>query len=171
MLINGAERFVLAHEYGHVLMHKLHILGQDSATTPSADSPWDMEFAADSFGAMVAVESGRLLDFLPANMALEGAELTMKTDEIFDEVLGMASPGVPGGSEENANHPPFSQRVAVLEHLYRQLHPDQDTADDDLLGMQVPARTLDQIWRRARPQLTAILQSEIPLHPVWRESQ
>ena len=44
---------------------------------------------------------------------------------------------------------------------------DKLAADDDLVGMQVPARTLDQIWRRARPQLTTIMQSGIPLNAVW----
>lgn len=33
--------------------------------------------------------------------------------------------------------------------------------------IEVPARTLDQIWRRARPQLTTIMQSGIPLNAVW----
>lgn len=149
MLINGAERFVLAHEYGHVLMHELRVLGQDSPTPPAADSAWDKEFAADTFGALTAIESGALLDRLPANMALEGAELAMKTDEIFDEVLDMAiaAAHAPDGGtsgegttdEAAPSHPPFSQRIAVLEHLYRQHHPNPAVADDDLPGMRAPA--------------------------------
>jgi hypothetical protein len=164
MLINGAERFVLAHEYGHVLMHELRVFGQDSAAAPGADSAWDMEFEADTFGALIAVRSGGMLDLLPANMALESAELAMRAEEIFDEVLAAATGSAP---EETVSHPPFPQRVAVLEHIYRQHHPDPAAADDDLVGMQVPARTLDQIWRRARPQLTTIMQSGIPLNAVW----
>ena len=175
MLINSAERFVLAHEYGHVLMDELHVLGQASPAPPGANLAWDKEFAADSFGALVAVESGALLDRLPANMALEGAELAMKTDEIFDEVLDMASgahvPDAGTSGETPVSHPPFPQRILVLEQLYRQNHPDPAVADDDLPGMRVPAQTLDQIWKRTRPQLTAILQSGMPLHPVWRPSQ
>jgi hypothetical protein len=175
MLINSAERFVLAHEYGHVLMDELHVLDQASPAPSGANSPWDKEFAADTFGALVAVESGALLDRLPANMALEGAELAMKTDEIFDEVLDMATgahvPDAGSSGEASASHPPFPQRILVLEQLYRQNHPDPAVADDDLPGMRVPAQTLDQIWQRTRPQLTAILQSGMPLHPVWRPSQ
>ena len=167
MLINSAERFVLAHEYGHVLMDELHVLGQASPAPPGANSAWDKEFAADSFGALVVIESGALLDRLPANMALEGAELAMKTDEIFDEVLDMATgahvPDAGTSGEAPASHPPFPQRILVLEHLYRQNHPDPAVADDDLPGTRVPAQTLDQIWKRTRPQLAAILQSGMPL--------
>lgn len=175
MLINGAERFVLAHEYGHVLMHELCVLGQDLPTPPAADSAWDKEFAADTFGALTAVESGQMLDRLPPNMALEGAELAMKTDEIFDSVLDMAIAVHVAERRTSdgafATHPPFPQRIAILEHLYRQLHPDPAAADDDLPGMRAPAMTLDQVWKRARPQLAAILQSGMALHPVWRPNQ
>ncbi|MDQ1399211.1 MAG: hypothetical protein QOK20_1143, partial [Acidimicrobiaceae bacterium] len=69
--------------------------------------------------------------------------------------------------EESATHPPFFQRIALLERMYVELHPDPETARQDLEGMLVPSRTLDQIWQRVRPELAEEFQVGRPLHPVW----
>jgi hypothetical protein len=165
-LINGAERFVLAHEYGHALMHELKVLSSATPAPPENESAWDKEFAADTFGALAVSESSRLLDLLPANIALMGAELVMKAHEIFDQVFGL----VRGGEmpdESVASHPPFAQRAAVLEQLYLQLHPEPTIAREDLEGMRAPAETLDQIWARVAPELVGTLRAGMPLDPVW----
>lgn len=166
LLINGAERFVLAHEYGHALLHHLKGAGLFSPADSPNDSPWDKEFAADAFALMSVIESSAALDRLPPNMALQGAAMAMKTHEIFDVVFHMTSDGSTT-PEESATHPPFFQRIALLERMYVELHPDPETARQDLEGMLVPSRTLDQIWQRVRPELAEEFQVGRPLHPVW----
>ena len=70
-----------------------------------------------------------------------------------------------------ATHPPFERRLKVLQQVYLQMHPEPDTAQRDLEGMLVPARTLDQVWARIREPMLAIASSDLPVHPVWLGGQ
>lgn len=40
-----------------------------------------------------------------------------------------------------------------------------------MAGMLVPAQTLDQIWARIRQPVMQVLDSGLPLHPVWATSE
>ena len=165
LLINGAERFVLGHEYGHALIEQLAV-PELAAGGPAQDgSPWASEFAMDAFGAMTVLYSSAYLDRLPPNMALQGAAVAMKVHEIFDSVQAVVS--AEHGGEPPATHPPFDQRLQVIEQVYLRMHPDPGTAQRDLKGMLVPAQTLGQVWARIRQPVLAALSAGPPLHPVW----
>ncbi len=169
LLINGAERFVLGHEYGHALIEQLGVPELAAGGPVQAGSPWASEFAMDAFGAMAVVYSSAYLDRLPANLALQGAAVAMKVHEIFDSVQAVVS--AEHGGEAPATHPPFDQRLGVIEQVYLRMHPDPGTARSDLRGMLVPAQTLDQVWARVRPPVLAALSAGLPLHPVWLAGQ
>jgi hypothetical protein len=169
LLINGAERFVVAHEYGHALMDQLSRSGQDeSAKNPDAElSDWERELRADSFAVMVVVESSRVLDLLPPNMALQGAIVAMKAHQIFDRALSTVQHGRALPDDGSPTHPPFERRIAQLEALYLQHHPDSERAREDLRGMLVPSQTIEQLWTRVAPRLASNASSGRALHPVW----
>jgi hypothetical protein len=169
LLINGAERFVVAHEYGHALMDQLSGSGQDeSAKNPDAElSDWERELRADSFAVMVVVESSRVLDLLPPNMALQGAIVAMKAHQIFDRALSTVQHGQVLPDDGSPTHPPFERRIAQLETLYLQHHPDSERGREDLHGMLVPSQTIEQLWTRVAPRLASYASGGHALHPVW----
>jgi hypothetical protein len=169
MLVNGTERFVLAHEYGHALIDHLRLpLGGHPAPAANATTgPWDRELRADAFGFVAVSQSSWTLDLLPSNMALQGAILAMKAHEIFDAAVEIARAGQATHAEGSASHPPFRQRMDLLERIYREGHPDPAAAPDDLEGMLVPSTTLDQIWERVAPRLLAEFRAGRALHEIW----
>jgi len=169
LLINGAERFVVGHEYGHALMEQLAVPELAPGERPGDESPWAREFSMDAFGAMAVLYSSAYLDQLPPNMALQGAAVAMKAHEIFDSLQEVISAKY--GATPPATHPPFEQRLEAIKQVYLRLHPDPATAQGALEGLIVPAQTLDQIWARIRQPMMAILDSDIPLHPVWLAGQ
>lgn len=168
LIIDGAERFVLGHEYGHALVDQLAVTELAAGHPAAGDQPWAQEFAMDAFGAMAVMYSA-YLDRLPPNMALQGAVTAMKLHEIFDSVLDAitARHAAPAAT----THPPFEQRLDVVKQVYLLSHPDPETAEGDMAGMLVPAQTLDQIWARIRQPVLQVLDSGLPLHPVWATSE
>ncbi|HEV3173100.1 MAG TPA: hypothetical protein VGZ32_22325 [Actinocrinis sp.] len=169
LLINGAERFILAHEYGHALIHHLHVLAPDAAVPGDCSEAWRREFAADAFAVQAVVASSRTLDRLPANMGLLGAMLAMKACEIFDEafVISATTGDQPKAPAVSLSHPPFTQRRALLETLYVARHDRNPTAARlDLPGMRAGSDTLDLLWARAAPEVAAAKAGRVP-HPIW----
>jgi hypothetical protein len=169
LLINGAERFILAHEYGHALTDHLGVLAADAAVPGDYSEAWRREFAADAFAVQAVVISSRTLDRLPANMGLLGAMLAMKACEIFDEafLLSASAGDRPTAPAVSLSHPPFAQRRALLETLYVARHDRNPTAARrDLPGMQAGSDTLALLWARAAPEVAAAKASRVP-HPIW----
>jgi hypothetical protein len=168
LIINGAERFVLGHEYGHALVDQLAVPELTAGQAAVGDQPWAQEFAMDAFGAMGVMYS-TYLDRLPPNMALQGAVTAMKVHEIFDAVLGAIA--VRHAAPAATTHPPFEQRLDVIKQVYRLSHPDPETVGGDMAGMLVPAQTLDLIWARIKEPVLRVVDSGLPLHPVWATSE
>jgi hypothetical protein len=169
LLINGAERFVVAHEYAHALLDQLAMTTSDTRAPDAspAPTPWARELRADAFAFLAVSESSHELDLLPRNMALQGAILAMKAHQIFDRSLDIARRGVTGTDIGSATHPPFELRIAQLEQAYVQGHPDEVKARADLRGMLVPSQTIEQLWQRVFPRLIAQYRAGRPLHSIW----
>jgi hypothetical protein len=165
VLDNGAERFVLAHEYGHALKDQL---AADTTQSEPHPSRQDRELRADRFALRAVANSSALLDNLPANMALQGAILSMKAHEVLDEALQLARTGEISGSSRVSNtHPPFAARISLLKDIFTNSQADPGAGRKAVGGMMVPAETVDQIWARVAPMFRAQFRAGRQLHPIW----
>jgi hypothetical protein len=167
LLINGAERFVVAHEYGHAFMHQLGVSARGGQMPQAPKGPWSREFQADGFAHFAVAQSSAILDLLPANMALQGAVVAMKAHQILDAAMQIATTGIQATETARVSHPPFSQRIALLEESYLRHHPHPSIAQKDLPGMLFPGQTIDELWRRAKPRLKARFDQGFTIHKIW----
>jgi hypothetical protein len=171
ILIKGAERFIVAHEYGHAFMDVLGLLGPDGSRVlppPPANGP-ERELRADLFATVAVAQSARRLDHLPPNMALQGAIVAMKAHQVFLRAVGIAMNGVPIPDQGSESHPPFDARLKQLQDWYVKNHPDPKAAQEDLGAMRVPAETVELLWERAQPQLLAQFIAGRQVAPIWRQ--
>jgi hypothetical protein len=158
LLINGAERFTLAHEYAHALV--------DVLDTSDPLPPHECELRADALALMLTRDSGLALDRLPANMALSGAVLAMKANQLIDLAKSIALTGKPTPSV-SLTHPPFEQRIALLEQGYLAGREDLDVAREEMRGMQVPAMLGDMVFETVYPRLVSMYRSGEQLNAIW----
>jgi hypothetical protein len=172
LLDNSAERFVLGHEYGHAMNDLLpRVMPQLTAATPIPNDAWSKEYLADAFSVVTSVTSASEIDALPANIALQGAVLAMKVHEIFDDARSVAAMGAVASISGQVTHPPFEQRIEMLEEGFLLLGAnDTDGARAAMRGMLVPSETLDILWRRTLPRLIGDFASGRRLDALWIRS-
>lgn len=169
LVINGAERFVLAHEYVHAFVD--HLAQEIQPSPDAADTPWERELRADAIAFVIMADGALMLDRLPTNLALQGAMLAMKALEVIDAALSIATTGTVAPANAQSTHPPFAQRTAALEQAYIASQADPLQANTDLNAMQFPAQVGDVLFRRAQPRLEALFRSGTPVHPIWSMRQ
>ena len=162
LLINGAERFVLAHEYGHALMDQLASEAGEQLTS------WEREVRADTFASVAVMQSSRELDLLPPDMALQGAVVAMQAHDLLAAAVQTARFGREIGSQSSPTHPSFDTRLKALESVFLQSSGDDATSREHLPAMLFPARTLDQLKHRITPLLRAQHRARRTMHPIWR---
>jgi hypothetical protein len=185
LLVAQAERFVVAHEYGHGVMERRD-------TTDSHLSPaWTAELLADNFAMFATVISAIRLDSLPPEFALSGAVFALACLDLLTRAVAAARYGEVPADEASESHPPFAWRVArVLEGFHqmfdveygeptrmprvtivdpstRRTPPDEDvrrtveqraTAQTDILFL---------LWDHVLPRLLREHGSGRRLHPMW----
>ena len=116
VLINHSERFVIAHEYGHALLHQL----ASSGVLPAEHASWPKEFEADCFAFFFEVVSARELDHLPANVALQGGLFMFSVLEVLRKALSVVRYGEVSEDVGSETHPPTQQRIEYLKQMYAQ---------------------------------------------------
>lgn len=173
-LTTYAERFVVAHEYGHALMDLFRMgippwssLEKDFPDARPEDLPFLRENRADAFGTMVVVGSSSALDRTAPNMALQGAALAMKVHEIADRAIDLANGGNGDPPWSSTSHSPFHLRTELLMRTYSQM---VEGLPDPRLGEKVilfPAHTAELLWTQIRPRLIAALNMGATLHSIW----
>ncbi len=174
LLINNAERFVIAHEYGHALIDQLAVDVPWMSTSADITAP-QKELRADLFATVVAIRGAGDLDRMAPNMALQGAMLAMKAHEIADRAIDIARGGDGDPGWTSATHPPFQVRASLVADAYRGLLADPGEAGDPgdagaglgAEALYVAADTAEILWERVRPRLTAALRAGRRLHPLW----
>ena len=121
-LLDQCERFVVAHEYGHILMGHLDKPRYRSVTTAVGDiefvfKDWEMEFEADEMAAQVVLDSvPRVIDDQKKSFALQIAVNGPLMLFALDELLTKAWNECQGlrGFPLVTDHPPPMLRAAAL---------------------------------------------------------
>jgi hypothetical protein len=154
-----AQRFVVAHEYGHAL----HLLG---APIPiDGESPRAKENRFDFNAAALVFRSARA-DRVQPNIALQGAVLAMKSQELIDRALILAYGGDESALEPLATHPPFLQRLQQIYDFYAEEIKGRSDPQLEPAALTVPADTVELIWERVKPKLQQSLEDRL-LHQIW----
>jgi hypothetical protein len=178
LLIDHSERFVIAHEYGHALLHEL----ASSGVLPAEHESWPEEFEADSFAFFFNVLSAGELDHLPANIALQGGFFTFAVYEVLRKALCIVRHGEVEKDVGTKSHPPTQQRIESLKQMYQRYVgtdakytlPAGDKTDHDktidlaIEGALIPADTLELLWGRIQDRFLEAHSRGIRLHPIWR---
>jgi hypothetical protein len=141
-LIGHAERFVIAHEYGHGTMDARHSGG-------SPDSPaWTAEFQADNFAMFANVLSVHTLDHMPPEFGLAAAVFALACLDVLRRALAAARDGEVPDDAGSATHPPFALRAERLITGFHEIFRLE--YDDD--PMKPPRlRTVDPRAQHAPP--------------------
>jgi hypothetical protein len=166
-LITFSERSVIAHEYGHALLH--HKLGKDlEFPFPTATATaWDKEYQADVFSFYMVLESAGFLDCFPPNIALQGSLFALHAIEVLRRAMDIIRSGKVTVDKGFDTHPPTKLRIEQLKNIYRaNYEPKDDEPPLGLNGALVPSETLLLLWKRALPKLKA-RRGTAPLHPIW----
>ena len=183
ILVTTAERFVVAHEYGHALM-AAPIKPRDGMS-----KSWAKEYMADSIGIMLAVHSAADYDALPPDITLSGAAFAMSCLDVLSRSYSLLKVGDEFAMDAIiGSHPPAAARMASLVHFIRswfeiEYHPDQtytfwspprDSApperglSDERAEMALlAAKSLELVWNRAKVRLEADRASGRAMHPMW----
>lgn len=167
VLINNAERFVIAHEYGHALVDHMRAIVPDG-TDDMTLSQLEIELRADTFGALSVAASAWQIDRVAPNIALQGAVLALKTLDMAVRAIDIARGGDGNPAWRSQTHPPFSTREDRVVRVYQQFIQDPADGRLDLTPLRVPGETIDILWELIHPRLRAALRSGRRLHPIWQ---
>jgi hypothetical protein len=186
LLVGMAERFVIAHEFGHG--HTNSIKSQ----LPDLKPAWASELLADAYATAITVISASRLDRLPPEFALAGGIFSLACLKLVGQGLSLLRDGVNLEDTGGSSHPPFSLRAAQIVrafHTFFDVQYDDVARSYELLlvagrkqpkepdetvrthidrGAYSSANTLFILWESVEEMLRCDHISKRPLHPMWQ---
>lgn len=159
MITQWNERFVVAHEYAHVLHDAQDIVYPDGGRQGE-------EFGADVCAFRWLVRSGIHLDRVAPNMATQGAHFVITALEVLRQARDIVRHGQVQPWVADGEHPPPAQRLALLAECHRRWISAEDD-DLSIVGALVPVRTLHTLWRRLQADARVAAWRGRTLHPLW----
>lgn len=184
-LIGMAERWIIAHEYGHGLAATV-----DWTREPAVNPGRAEEFFADNNATILTAMSAVKLDGIPPEFALIGGTFALACLEIFQRGLSVVCCGKESSNASDADHPPNKVRAQnILDNFDRffdlsaggkshgidlrlVLEPHRDGIDNEAsrvrsrIVFQYP-NTLLAIWGQVRPRLMKDFENGRILNPMW----
>lgn len=160
MLITHAERFVIAHEYGHIFTRLLGV---------ELRQKWNVEYEADKFAYNMALTSASILDRLPPNISIQGAFFVLTAIDVMRKAITTVMCGYVPKDLGSKSHPPATHRLARLKRLFQ-----EDIAESALEGAMVPSKTLNLLWERIEPKFQDLhrqsaMRNFSDIHANWRK--
>jgi hypothetical protein len=164
--IDSAERFVIAHEYGHAVLQQL----PSFYSIPPDDQDWSQEFGADYLAFHFNILSGQELDHWPANIGLQGGFFTLTALEALRRTLDLVRYGQVQEDEGDKSHPPIQERLAFLKERYRQ-EVYNGTSEGEEINLEVEgallqSNTLRHLWNLIHDRFPK--KQGDKLHPIWK---
>lgn len=162
VMINCAERFVIAHEYAHLLVDQ-HAVWTPPQLDPSLPPDWAKEIRADVLGmAMTRASAGDFDGYAP-NLALQGPLVACWAFEIITQMRAWV-----GRPVAHTTHPPPMMRADALLATYQALPEVQQRPELDPRPALHASETVAALWRRVGPALESDVRSGArPLHRTW----
>lgn len=184
-LIGMAERWIIAHEYGHGLAAAV-----DWTRNPAVNLGRAEEFFADNNATVLTALSAVKLDGIPPEFALIGGTFALACLEIFQRGLSVVCCGKELGDASDSDHPPNKVRAQnIVDNFDRLfdlgadgkshgidlrwvLEPGRKRIDDEAsrlrsrMVFQYP-NTLLAIWGQVRPRLMKDFENGRILNPMW----
>lgn len=150
-----SELFILAHEYGHILLNHLSISScekrkiAERLEVETWQIDWKQEFQADGFASIAVIRINHVLKDLEAPIAFAGVAFFFFAIDVLYKCIGI---------EFSETHPSPTLR---LETLYNRLY--SDTNDKDLVneikefGNSV-GHIITSLWNKNEKEILAKLQ-------------
>jgi hypothetical protein len=185
VLIGLAERWTIAHEFGHKLAK-----GHDWDHPPSGKPNWREEFFADQNATILTVVSTGLLDGLPPEYSLASANFSLACLDLLRRAVSIVRDGKDSEDIGGDTHPPYRARTEqVVETFHKFFDATYDAScrlQDLRLALQrdrkpvVSKRTrkqighafdfangLFEIWQPVKRRLLRDHATRRPLHSMW----
>jgi hypothetical protein len=183
VLISMAERWAVAHEYGHGLAMGVAF---DEAPNPRQAE----EFYADTNATVLTVLSAWTLDHLPPESSLAGANFTLACLDILRRAYSVVTTGRAVRDPGNGSHPPNDVRAEQCIEVFRRFfkvryldggrvsslyladrkQPDDENpfGDKQREGVYYFSKALFEIWPVVQERLTRQYINRRPLHSIWQ---
>ncbi|MGC3946355.1 MAG: hypothetical protein QM762_17855 [Chryseolinea sp.] len=177
-----AERWVIAHEYGHGLF--TGYIDPEKVN----NRQWVEEYIADSNATICTVYSAAKLDGLPPEFALSGASFSLACLEVLRRAYSIVTEGISHRDEGTDTHPPNKARVKQTIDIFKQFfdvrYGDRKFEVDFLLRLAVPdnhifgdehikrmhfnSRLLFNVWDEVKQMLEEQYHLRRKLHHMWQ---
>jgi hypothetical protein len=188
LLIDMAERWIIAHEYGHGFAARM---GFAVKAAPVAESRQQAEeYFADDNGMVLTVLSAARLDHVGPAFSLAGPAFALACLEVLRRSASVIGRGTVLPDSGGGDHPPnkarFDNILNAFDFFFDVLQDDQaglelalahrqpdwtpvDTEARRVLRARVMRwpNTLFTIWSQVRPLLQKDHDNKRPLHRMW----
>ncbi|WP_327096077.1 hypothetical protein OIE68_40060 [Nocardia vinacea] len=166
-LLNYAERFIVGHEYTHALIDNFGVSlpWVDGRFEVASDA--DRHLRADAVSAVLVAESARAFDRFPREIALQGAILALRVQDIADRAIDLSSGGDGEPTWTSTTHPPIDVRMESLREVYNSWIRQPDDSVNAVRALEPVIYTVDLLWEQIRERLCTEVSAGHVLHWSW----
>lgn len=163
LLIDMAERWIIAHEYGHGVAAQLGFA--ERAAPAAVNKDWAEEYFADQHGMILTALSAKRLDHVGPGFSLAGPVFALACLEVLRRSLSVVRHGTVLPDSGGGDHPPNQMRIKNILNAF-DFFFDVDDEGSAQLALRGPDWTpVDSESRRAL-HATVMLWPNV-LYTIW----